>query len=174
MLKIILNTADRGAPSSLAASQNGPFHYIQTRWSLILHVSVLSTDNSIIPLLLKSSLLGESWCFSSRFISLSHSLFLSSPATVLRIILFAFSYAIITSWQETSYQLEASYLRQQLSNCCSRTANPPFTSISTSLCCFNNFLGYSKIIYDLMSVIYFVFSIVHLEFINNVQKQKSQ
>ena len=68
-------------------------------------------------------------CFSSEDMAGWESiLLLVSPVFFSKSDLFAFSYAMvrgmITSWQETSHQLEASYLWQLLSNCCPRTVNP--------------------------------------------------
>lgn len=79
--------------------------------------------------------------------------------TELKIILFAFSYAMITSWQETSCQLEASYLWQLLSNCCSRMANPPLYPSAPYYVASITFwvAGESYMNFNLMSLMYCVF-----------------
>ena len=104
---------------------------------------------------LKSSWLGESRCHlspcRSRFFFFL--IFLSPPTELKKPNLFGFSYVMvrgmITSWQGTSCQLETSYLWHLLSNCCSWTVTPPFTSISTSLGCLSNFLGCGRILSEL-------------------------
>lgn len=148
---MILNPADRDASAllSLAASQNGPFLYIQTSWSLIscnwfyslCRLSSVQTElGRIIPpscfffffffLVLKSSRLGESRCHLSpclsRFFIIPHLPLSADWAQKSN--LFGFSYATVrgmtTSWQGTSRQLETSFPWHLLSNCCSWTVNP--------------------------------------------------
>ncbi len=139
VLRMILTSADRDASAllSLAASQNGPFLYIQTSWSLIscnwLHPlrcrsSVQTERDRIVPLFVFFLFRARGRVRVGGFFSPRLSLF-SCSLHRLSSHLFGFSYAMargmITSWQGTSHQLEARYLWQLLSNCCSWTVTPP-------------------------------------------------